>query len=321
MTDLEFSVIESRADRYAASPSLVLRLRILEKSGAKVDAIALRAQIRIAVQRRRYAPDESALLEELFGTPDALRRDAKADAMDARSSIVTAFENATEIDLTIPCSYDFEVAAHKYLASLKNGIVPLELLFSGMVFVEGPGGVTPEFVPWSCEARYGLPVHVWRDALDAHFPNSAWIRVHRDTFDELRRFKTATGLPTWDAALERLCALGEGKAVNPFEPARKVADAVLYEGYILYPYTASAPKNRIRWQFGVVVPEAYAARGTGEPFQAQTEVLLECDARHGSRGAGPFLAGRSAPGRSVAAIVVRSGRVARARLEKLSDVR
>ena len=65
--------------------------------------------------------------------------------------------------------------------------------------------------------------------------------------------------------------------MNPFEPARKVADAVLYEGYILYPYTASAPKNRIRWQFGVVVPAAYAAQGTGEPSQAQTEVLLECD--------------------------------------------
>ena len=66
--------------------------------------------------------------------------------------------------------------------------------------------------------------------------------------------------------------------MNSFEPARKVADAVLYEGYILYPYTASAPKNRIRWQFGVVVPEAYASQGTGEPSQAQTEVLFECDA-------------------------------------------
>ncbi len=66
--------------------------------------------------------------------------------------------------------------------------------------------------------------------------------------------------------------------MNSFEPARKVADAVLYEGYILYPYTASAPKNRIRWQFGVVVPQAYATQGTGEPSQAQTEVLLECDA-------------------------------------------
>lgn len=61
-----------------------------------------------------------------------------------------------------------------------------------------------------------------------------------------------------------------------FAPARDVANAVLYEGYILYPYTASARKNRIRWQFGVVVPQAYAARGTGEAAEAQTEVLLAC---------------------------------------------
>jgi hypothetical protein len=63
--------------------------------------------------------------------------------------------------------------------------------------------------------------------------------------------------------------------MNPLEPALAVANAVLYEGYILYPYTASARKNRIRWQFGVVVPEAYAAQGTGEPAVSQTEVLLE----------------------------------------------
>lgn len=59
-------------------------------------------------------------------------------------------------------------------------------------------------------------------------------------------------------------------------PALAVANAVLYEGYILFPYTASAKKNRIRWQFGVIVPEAYAARGTGEAAEAQTEILLEC---------------------------------------------
>jgi hypothetical protein len=71
---------------------------------------------------------------------------------------------------------------------------------------------------------------------------------------------------------------GEGEAVSHFAPALDVANAVLYEGYILYPYTASARKNRIRWQFGVIVPQAYTARGTGEPAEAQTEILLECDA-------------------------------------------
>ncbi len=63
-----------------------------------------------------------------------------------------------------------------------------------------------------------------------------------------------------------------------FAPALAVADAVLYEGYLLYPYTASAPKNRVRWQFGVVVPQAYAGAGTGEPAEQQTEVLIEADA-------------------------------------------
>ena len=63
-----------------------------------------------------------------------------------------------------------------------------------------------------------------------------------------------------------------------FAPALAIADAVLYEGYLLYPYTASAPKNRIRWQFGVVVPQAYAGAGTGEPAEQQTEVLIEAAA-------------------------------------------
>ncbi|MGP6159756.1 MAG: hypothetical protein ACLPYS_20045 [Vulcanimicrobiaceae bacterium] len=60
-----------------------------------------------------------------------------------------------------------------------------------------------------------------------------------------------------------------------FEPALAVADAVLYEGFLLYPYTASAHKNQMRWQFGVVVPREYANAGSREPFAQQTEILLE----------------------------------------------
>ncbi|HEX4494073.1 MAG TPA: hydrogenase maturation protease [Thermoanaerobaculia bacterium] len=60
-----------------------------------------------------------------------------------------------------------------------------------------------------------------------------------------------------------------------FELAQKVADAVLYEGYVLYPYRASAGKNRIRWQFGCVVPAGYAELGGSEPAAMQTECLIE----------------------------------------------
>ena len=59
-----------------------------------------------------------------------------------------------------------------------------------------------------------------------------------------------------------------------FELARKVADAVLYEGYALYPYRASSTKNQFRWQFGVVAPRAWSEGGGGEPWAMQTECLL-----------------------------------------------
>jgi hypothetical protein len=60
-----------------------------------------------------------------------------------------------------------------------------------------------------------------------------------------------------------------------FEVARKVADAVLYEGYALYPYRASSQKNQSRWQFGVVVPRSYAESGSSESWSTQTECVVE----------------------------------------------
>ncbi|MFN2490883.1 MAG: hypothetical protein ABR529_14350 [Actinomycetota bacterium] len=57
--------------------------------------------------------------------------------------------------------------------------------------------------------------------------------------------------------------------------ARAVADAVLYEGYVLYPYRASARKNQVRWQFGVLMPRAYGEAGSEETWFSQTECLVE----------------------------------------------
>jgi hypothetical protein len=56
--------------------------------------------------------------------------------------------------------------------------------------------------------------------------------------------------------------------------ARRVADAVLYEGYMLYPYRASALKNQVRWQFGVLTPPGWS-EGTDEPWFQRTECLVE----------------------------------------------
>jgi hypothetical protein len=69
-----------------------------------------------------------------------------------------------------------------------------------------------------------------------------------------------------------------------FELARAVADAVLYEGYLLYPYRRSSGKNRVRWQFGVWAPRPWLAAagvtdtsvtGSADAWHQQTDCLLE----------------------------------------------
>jgi hypothetical protein len=57
--------------------------------------------------------------------------------------------------------------------------------------------------------------------------------------------------------------------------AEQIADAVMYEGYVLYPYRASAPKNRARWQIGLVAPRSFAEAVQSDPWFTQTECLAE----------------------------------------------
>ena len=56
--------------------------------------------------------------------------------------------------------------------------------------------------------------------------------------------------------------------------ARAVADAVLYEGYLLYPYRATSAKNQLRWQFGVLGPPGAAEDGIGDDPRLATQCLL-----------------------------------------------
>jgi len=65
-------------------------------------------------------------------------------------------------------------------------------------------------------------------------------------------------------------------AADPLDAVAAVADAVLFEGYLLYPYRASAQKNRLRWQFGVLTPACPDDPRSGtEPSRNRTETLVE----------------------------------------------
>jgi len=72
---------------------------------------------------------------------------------------------------------------------------------------------------------------------------------------------------------------GDEAADERFATARAVADAVLYEGYVLYPYRASSRKNQVRFQWGVLMPPTYCEADGSERHSARTECLLQPDPR------------------------------------------
>jgi hypothetical protein len=123
--------------------------------------------------------------------------------------MVPGFTGSTDLDLPVPLTYDMEIGATRYFAGLDDGEVPLLLLFSGTIFGMADGRMSVAQVPWSKEAHFRLPVALWREAIDAHFPNSAWFRVSTHTRDELQRFKARHALPTWEATVLELLAAAQ----------------------------------------------------------------------------------------------------------------
>lgn len=209
MADLVFDCVGSAAERFAVVPSLTLTLRIGETSGLRIDAIALRCQIRVEPHRRRYSAEEAERLHDLFGDTGRWADTVKPMQFCTLSTMVPGFTGSTTVDLPVPVTYDLEIASTKYFQALADGMVPLLLLFSGTVFASVDGRLSVRQVPWSKEISYGLPVEVWRETVDVHFPNSAWLPVRRDTLDALGRFKSRHALPTWDDVVGALLARAE----------------------------------------------------------------------------------------------------------------
>lgn len=206
MTDLEFTVLDVVAEPYGAAPNLVAKLRIEETSGEPVHALVLRAQVRIDAHRRPYGPAEEQGLLDLFGPRNRWADTLKPFLWMHATAVVPGFDGSTDVDLALPCTYDFDVAGAKYLHALRNGSVPLELLFSGTVFARGETGFSVTQIPWDREARHEMPVAVWRELMDQYFPGAGWVRLDRDTLDALSRYKSTRGLTTWEAALGQLLA-------------------------------------------------------------------------------------------------------------------
>jgi len=198
------AIVDAQPEPYAFTPTITLKLKVTEAAGLPVHAIALKCQIRIEPQRRKYEPVEAERLYEIFGDTQRWGDSVRPFLWTHVATMVTAFTGETIVDLPVECTYDFEVSGTKYLHALEGGDIPLVLLFNGTAFGKSEAGFSVEPVAWHEEATYRLPVKVWRDVMDIYFPNSGWLRVDRDTIDALTRFKAKRALPTWDHTVAQL---------------------------------------------------------------------------------------------------------------------
>src|SRR5215469_77273 len=205
MPELNFQIVGAEVVPYAATPQIALKLRVSNASGEAIHSVALRCQVQIDVTRRRYTPEEQERLLDLFGEPDRWSQTLRSLLWTHVSVVVPPFEQSTLVDLVVPCTFDFNVGATKYFHGLKDGEIPLCVMFSGTVFYARPdGGLQVAPISWDKESRFKLPLNTWRTMMDSYYPNSAWLCLQRDAFERLYQYKVQHGIPTWEQALERL---------------------------------------------------------------------------------------------------------------------
>ncbi len=206
--ELSFAVEGAEPVPYAMSPMLALKLRITNGDGrVLIQSIMLQCQIQLEVARRKYESSEEPGLLDLFGPPERWGTTLRTMLWTHASVNVRPFSGSATVQLPVPCTFDFNVAATKYFHALEGGEVPLCLLFSGTVFYEDEDrGLQVGQIPWEKEVHYRMPVSVWRQTVDLYYPNSAALMLRRDVFDRLHEYKMRNSIPTWEQAIERLLA-------------------------------------------------------------------------------------------------------------------
>jgi hypothetical protein len=210
MPELNFQVEAAEPQRFAASPHLLFKLRVAEAAATggtptPIHAVILRCQIRLEPARRRYNAAEKERLGDLFGTPERWGQTLRPLLWTHVSAVVPPFVGDCLVEVPVPCSYDFSLAATKYFDALEEEDIPLCFLFSGTIFHRTTTeALQAAQISWEKEAYFRLPVATWRALMNLYYPNCAWLCLRKDVFDSLNAYRSQQGLPTWEQALERL---------------------------------------------------------------------------------------------------------------------
>ena len=206
MPELHFRIAEVTPMPYTASPVVAARLYISNHSAHEaIQSISLNCQVQLQPLGRTYSAIEESRLLDLFGERERWGQTMKPLHWTNVVLKVPPFTGEIALDLPLPCSLDFEIAANKYFYGLDSGSIAVTAMFSGTVFYSGEhNALQVAQIPWDREARFSLPVSVWKAAIDAHYPGSAWLRLPRDVFDRLYRYKVARGIPSWQGVIDQL---------------------------------------------------------------------------------------------------------------------
>src|SRR4051794_32793339 len=147
----------------------MLRFDLRVESPVPVRSVLLDVQVQIAARRRGYDAQAHDRLFELFGPVKDWGTSLRTLLWTRSTLVVPAFAEQTVVALDVPCSYDLEVAASRYLDALTDGVVALEFLFSGSVFYTEGELLQTTRLPWSSEAEYALPVALWKETMERYF--------------------------------------------------------------------------------------------------------------------------------------------------------
>jgi len=208
MPDPDFKVTGVKAEARSLTPLLQFELLVANRPATEtIHAILLQAQIKIQSPERSYTPQEKEKLGDLFGTPERWGQTLRGQLWASANTTVGGFQDSTHATLTVPCTFDLSFATVKYLYALEGGEVPFRFLFSGTVFYASPNGRWQvQQISWDRECSYRMPVTVWQDLIESHYPKSAWLYMDRDVFEQLYAFKRRRGLSSWEQTIQHLLA-------------------------------------------------------------------------------------------------------------------
>jgi hypothetical protein len=202
---LSFRIAGAEPVPFSVAPQLTVSLAIhAEPESVPVHSILLGVQAQIQAQSRGYSQGEAASLKPLFGEGAVFQRALRSLHWCQTTVLVPSFRGSTRAGVALPCPLEFSAAVGTWFAALEEGSVPLQLLFRGTVFYEGPEGLTTAPVPWSAEANHPLPRETWNAAVKEHWPGCSLLALPRQSLERLAAFGATRGIATVEGALEKL---------------------------------------------------------------------------------------------------------------------